>query len=103
MAGKNVNKKQQGFLENYFELSKYGTTVKTELLAGLTTFITVAYILIIIPLTVSEPYVIMGDSSYASQVSNGVFIATCIGAFIGRPCWWPFMPSCPLPKHLEWA
>lgn len=83
MAVKNVNKKQQGFLENYFELSQYGTTVKTELLAGLTTFITVAYILIIIPLTVSEPYVIMGDASYASQVSNGVFIATCIGAFIG--------------------
>ncbi|MGO3019262.1 MAG: solute carrier family 23 protein, partial [Anaerococcus sp.] len=83
MKKKNVNTKQQGFFERYFELSKYNTTVRTEVLAGITTFITIAYILIIIPLTVSEPFVIMGDASYATQVSNGVFISTCIGAFIG--------------------
>lgn len=83
MTEKNVNKKQQGFFERFFELSKYNTTIRTEILAGITTFITIAYILIIIPLTVSDPFVIMGDTSYASQVSNGVFIATCIGAFIG--------------------
>lgn len=83
MKKKNVNTKQQGFFERYFELSKYNTTVRTEVLAGITTFITIAYILIIIPLTVSEPFVIMGDTSYATQVSNGVFISTCIGAFIG--------------------
>lgn len=83
MKKDNVDKKQQGFFERYFELEKYGTNVKTEVLAGITTFITVAYILIIIPLTVSEPYVIMGNEPLANQISNGVFIATCLGAFIG--------------------
>ncbi|MDD7306413.1 MAG: NCS2 family permease [Peptoniphilaceae bacterium] len=83
MKKDNIAKKQQGFFERYFELAKYGTNVKTEILAGITTFITVAYILIIIPLTVSEPFVIMGNEPLANQISNGVFIATCIGAFIG--------------------
>lgn len=76
-------KNKKGFLERYFELSKYNSSVKTEIIAGITTFITVAYILIIIPKTVSEPFEIMGDSDYATKVSNAVFIATCIGAFVG--------------------
>ncbi|WP_297280825.1 NCS2 family permease [uncultured Anaerococcus sp.] len=75
--------KQQGFFERFFELKEYNTNVKTELIAGLTTFITIAYILIIVPMTVSEPFKIMGDVAYANKVSNGVFIATCIGGFIG--------------------
>lgn len=37
------------FLEKQFKLSEYGTTVKTELLAGLTTFFTMAYVLATIP------------------------------------------------------
>lgn len=78
-----MEKKQQGFLERFFELSKYNTNVKTEILAGITTFITIAYILIIIPMTVSDPLRIIGQTDYADKVSNGVFIATCIGAFIG--------------------
>ncbi|WBW49616.1 NCS2 family permease [Peptoniphilus equinus] len=78
-----MDKKQQGFLERYFQLSKFNTTVKTEILAGITTFITVAYILIIIPQTVSDPLRIMEQGDMAQKVANGVFIATCIGAFIG--------------------
>lgn len=37
------------FLEKHFKLSEYNTTVKTELLAGLTTFVTMAYVLATIP------------------------------------------------------
>lgn len=37
------------FLEKQFKLSEYGTNVKTELLAGLTTFITMAYVLATVP------------------------------------------------------
>lgn len=37
------------FLEKQFRLSEYSTTVKTELLAGLTTFFTMAYVLATIP------------------------------------------------------
>ena len=37
----------KNFLENHFHLSESGTNVRTELLAGVTTFATMAYILIV--------------------------------------------------------
>lgn len=70
-------------LKKYFELDKYNTTIRTEVIAGLTTFITLAYILILNPQIISDPYHIMGDVTMAGKIYNGVFIATCIGAFIG--------------------
>lgn len=70
-------------LKKYFEFEKYNTTVKVEILAGLTTFITLAYILILNPQILSDPYVIMGNAEMATKVYNGVFIGTCLGAFIG--------------------
>lgn len=57
--------------------------MKIEVLAGVTTFITIAYILILNPQILSDPYMIMGDTVMAGKISNGVFIGTCIGAFIG--------------------
>lgn len=71
------------FVEGYFDLRNYGTTVRTEVLAGATTFIAIAYILILNPQILSDPYVIMGDTAMAGKIANGVFIGTCIGAFIG--------------------
>ena len=53
------------------------------MLAGITTFITIAYILILNPQILADPYVIMGDAAMAGKIANGVFIGTCIGAFIG--------------------
>jgi len=40
---------QHGFLERLFRLTEKRTTVRTEMLAGLTTFISVAYILFVNP------------------------------------------------------
>ena len=57
--------------------------MRTEILAGITTFITVAYILILNPQILADPFVITGDVAMAAKVSNGVFTGTCIGAFIG--------------------
>lgn len=57
--------------------------MRTEVLAGITTFITVAYILILNPQILADPFAIVGNADMASKVSNGVFIGTCIGAFIG--------------------
>lgn len=34
-----------GFFDRYFEFAKYGTTMKTEMIAGFTTFVTMAYII----------------------------------------------------------
>ncbi|ART82132.1 guanine permease [Oceanisphaera profunda] len=59
-----------GLLEKIFKLKAHGTSVKTELLAGLTTFITMAYIIFVNP-----------NIMAASGMDPGaVFVATCIGA-----------------------
>ena len=76
-------KTKGSMLERYFDLRGHNTTVRTEILAGITTFITIAYILILNPLIMSDPFRIMGDAEYAARVSNGVFIGTCLGAFLG--------------------
>lgn len=76
-------KRKNGILENYFKLKENGTTVRTEVLAGFTTFITIAYILILNPQILSDPFMIMKDVDMATKISNGVFIGTCIASFIG--------------------
>lgn len=78
-----MDSKTNGFLERMFELSKHNTSVRTEIIAGITTFVTIAYILIINPQVLSDPYTIMGQPDFAAKVYNGVFIGTCLGAFIG--------------------
>lgn len=75
--------KTPGIVERYFELQKHGTNVRTEVLAGITTFIAIAYILILNPQILADPFLIMGDPVMAGKISNGVFIGTCLGAFIG--------------------
>lgn len=64
---------QNRLLERIFGLSEKGTTVRTELLAGLTTFLTMCYIIIVNPLILSETGMDLG----------AVFVATCISAAIG--------------------
>lgn len=60
-------------LERYFQLSAHGTTIKTELLAGLTTFLTMAYIIFVNPDILSA----------AGMPKDSVFVATCLAAAIG--------------------
>ena len=48
------NKSNQGFLEKVFHLSENHTDVKTEVIAGITTFMTMAYILAVNPNILSE-------------------------------------------------
>ena len=78
-----MQKHNSGRLDRFFKLSEHKTTVRTEVLAGLTTFITIAYILILNPQILSDPYLIMGKTELAARLSNGVFIGTCLGAFVG--------------------
>lgn len=56
-------------LDKWFALSERNTSVKTEVMAGITTFITMAYILFVAP----------GVLSAAGMDKNAVFIATCLG------------------------
>jgi len=70
-------------VDSFFEISQRNSNFKTEILAGLTTFITMAYILVLNPQIIGEPYLIMGDAAMAQKISNGAFIGTCLGAFVG--------------------
>ena len=82
--------KPKNALDSFFGVTERGSNIKTEMLAGLTTFIAMAYILILNPSFLSEPYnpVMHPDYAYAdaalfAQIKNGVFIGTCLGAFLG--------------------
>ncbi|WP_188409343.1 NCS2 family permease [Agaricicola taiwanensis] len=60
-------------LERQFQLSAHGTTVRTEVLAGITTFLTMAYIIFVNPQILSA----------AGMPQGSVFVATCLAAFVG--------------------
>ncbi|NJE47203.1 NCS2 family permease [Thermococcus sp. GR7] len=55
-----------GWFENYFEFDRYGTNMKTEVLAGVTTFMTMAYILFVNPAILSDA---MGKEAFNSLVA----------------------------------
>jgi AGZA family xanthine/uracil permease-like MFS transporter len=60
-------------LEHYFQLRAHGTNVKTEVIAGLTTFLTMAYIIFVNPDILSA----------AGMPKDAVFVATCLAAALG--------------------
>jgi AGZA family xanthine/uracil permease-like MFS transporter len=60
-------------LERLFQLKAHNTTVRTELLAGLTTFLTMAYILFVNPEMLAK----------TGMDHGAVFVATCLAAAIG--------------------
>ncbi len=65
-------------MEKLFKLKENGTTVKTEIVAGLTTFMTMAYIIAL------NPNLLTGFGSQGGQgLWNGIFLATCIASAIG--------------------
>jgi AGZA family xanthine/uracil permease-like MFS transporter len=63
----------QGLLERVFKLKQYGTTVRTETIAGLTTFLTMVYIVFVNPQ-------ILGAAGMDTQA---VFVTTCLVAALG--------------------
>ena len=73
-------KRKTGKLDEFFEISKRKSTQKTEIFAGLTTFLAMAYILIVNPNNILWSGT--ADPRFAS-----VFIATALGAFIGTLLW----------------
>jgi AGZA family xanthine/uracil permease-like MFS transporter len=60
------------FLDRYFGLTRHGTSVRTEFIAGLTTFLTMVYIVFVNPQ-------ILGA---AGMDKGAVFVATCIAAAV---------------------
>ncbi|WP_375321981.1 NCS2 family permease [Aliivibrio logei] len=60
-------------LEKLFQLKENGTDVRTEIIAGLTTFLTMAYVIFVNPAILAD----------AGMDKGAVFVATCIAAAIG--------------------
>lgn len=63
-------------VEQFFKLKAHGTTVRTEVMAGITTFMTMAYILAVNP----------GILSATGMPAAGVFTATALAAAIATIC-----------------
>jgi AGZA family xanthine/uracil permease-like MFS transporter len=60
-------------LETFFKLKENGSDVRTELVAGLTTFLTMAYIIFVNPTILAD----------AGMPKDAVFVATCMAAALG--------------------
>lgn len=60
-------------LNQFFKLAEHGTNIRTEVVAGMTTFLTMAYIIFVNP-------AILGD---AGLPKDSVFVATCLAAALG--------------------
>ena len=60
-------------MEQYFKLSEHGSNVRTEVIAGITTFLTMAYIIFVNPQILAT----------TGMDSGAVFVATCLAAAIG--------------------
>ena len=65
-------------LEKRFKLSENNTSVKTEIIAGLTTFMTMAYIIALNPNILT----VYGSQGAEEGLWNGVFLATCISSAV---------------------
>ncbi|OFA07133.1 NCS2 family permease [Duganella sp. HH101] len=60
-------------VDKFFKLTEHGSNVRTEVVAGITTFLTMAYIIFVNP-------AILGD---AGVPKDAVFVATCLAAALG--------------------
>jgi AGZA family xanthine/uracil permease-like MFS transporter len=62
----------RGFLDQYFGLTEHGTDVRTECVAGVTTFLTMVYIVFVNPAILAN----------AGMDKGAVFVATCLAAAV---------------------
>lgn len=71
-------------MEKLFKLKEHGTNVRTEIIAGLTTFLTMAYIIFLNPTVIGQSNAAFAAAKYTQAMpDSAVFTATCIGAAIG--------------------
>ena len=70
-------KEENSIMEKLFKLKENGTNVKTEIVAGLSTFMTMAYIVAL------NPNLLTGFGAHGQNLWNAVFLATVISAAIG--------------------
>ena len=71
-ARRKPSRRSSPMLDRYFGLSQQGTDVRTEFIAGVTTFLTMVYIIFVNP-------IILGK---AGMDQGAVFVATCVAAAV---------------------
>ena len=71
---------KEGSVESIFKLKENGTSVKTEIIAGLTTFMTMAYIIAL------NPNLLTGWRAGGDDLWNAVFLSTCLASGIAMMC-----------------
>jgi AGZA family xanthine/uracil permease-like MFS transporter len=81
-ASMNQTAQQEGFWEKQFQLKENNTSVRTEVIAGITTFMTMAYILFVNPSILSET----GMPFEAVMIATGAsaIVATLLMAFLAN-------------------
>jgi adenine/guanine/hypoxanthine permease len=73
-----------GFLERFFHLRERQTTARIEVLGGLTTFITMAYIIVVNPAILEAAQIPRGPSTVAT-ILTAVFGSLLMGLYANRP------------------
>ena len=71
-------------LDRFFQLKARGTTLRTEFTGGATTFLTMAYIIVVNPAILSFAGIPVGPSSVATILS-AVFGSLMMGLYANRP------------------
>lgn len=71
-----IRENEKKMLDKIFKLKQNNTNVKTEITAGITTFMTMAYILAVNPSILGQ----------AGMDTTAVLLATCLASFIGTAC-----------------
>jgi adenine/guanine/hypoxanthine permease len=72
------------WIANYFELDAHDTTARREVLAGVTTFVTMAYIIAVNPAILHAAGIPVGPSMLAT-IATAVFGALAMGHYANRP------------------
>ncbi len=72
----------QAAIANYFKFGSYGTNFKTEILAGVTTFMTMAYILVVNPLILSNAIFLQEPRDLFSELVVSTALVSMIGTLV---------------------
>jgi len=79
-----VKQPKSGLLERLFKLSEHNTDVKTEVLAGITTFMTLAYVIVVNPAILTAAGVPFGPSMTATILTS-IIGTLLMGLYANRP------------------
>ncbi|MBP1654216.1 MAG: conserved rane protein of unknown function, partial [Bacteroidetes bacterium] len=74
----------KAWLTRYFELERYGTTIGREAVGGVTTFVTMAYIIIVNPKILEAAGIPFGPSMVAT-ILTAAFGTLTMGIYARRP------------------